>query len=77
MNTQRLRELCDAVENGSARAEDVQELARLARTVAKALMMTRALVASWDSIRVTSKASFDYRECLRGCAKSLSNIVGA
>ena len=31
MNTTRLRELCDAVENGSARQEDVQELARLAR----------------------------------------------
>jgi F0F1-type ATP synthase membrane subunit b/b' len=37
MNTQRLRELCDAVENGSARAEDVLELARLAREAAKRL----------------------------------------
>lgn len=34
MNTTRLRELCDAVENGSARQEDVQELARLAREAA-------------------------------------------
>jgi hypothetical protein len=34
VSTTRLRELCDAVENGSARQEDVRELARLAREAA-------------------------------------------
>ena len=35
MSRKRIEELCDAVENGSARAEDVKELASLARTAAK------------------------------------------
>jgi hypothetical protein len=37
MNTLRLRELCDAVENNSARAEDVFELAKLARALSTQL----------------------------------------
>lgn len=37
MNTKRLRELCDAVEAGSAKLEDIAELVVLAKDAAKAL----------------------------------------
>lgn len=77
MNTQRLRELCDAVENGSARAEDVMELVRLARAAAIAIKCVTVAVRGWDTIRVTMPGlSNDYKEALRGCAEGVRRFVG-
>jgi len=50
VNTKRLRELCDAVEAGSARFEDLPELVVLAREAALAVIHLRAIIETMATV---------------------------
>jgi hypothetical protein len=54
-------------------AATAARIAELEATVAAA----RKLVDSWNALRsMNSGASFDHKEALRSCAKSLEKVVG-
>lgn len=80
VNIARLRELCDAFDNGSINQDhhpkQMRELVGLAREAAKLIAMTRAAAHGWNALREITRASFDHKEALRICAKELLKIVG-
>ena len=78
MNTERLRELCDATEAGSARIEDIAELVVLARKAAHTLIALRAIVKTMEFIETRAKARpVNFKAAFLSSVKGLRDRLGA